>query len=131
MKTKLTNDRIITYFELPFLSNLRPVFCCNASSPIKINRHCHWGLMIRRPKASCIITRFSRSKCKITRFHMISIVITATLGRGHLTTTPIISTLIPPNQAQELDLVFTSLSAIQEKKKEKEKEKQPTNNCRI
>lgn len=119
MKTKLTNDRINTYVDLPFLSNLRPVFCCNTSSPIKINCHCHWGLMIRRPKASCIITRFSRSKCKITRFHMIPIVITVTVGRGHLTTTPITSTLIPPNQAQELNLHINICNSRKEKRKRK------------
>jgi hypothetical protein len=121
MKTKLTNDRIITYFDLPFLSNLRPVFCCNPSPPIEINRHYHWGLMIRRPKASCIITRFSRSKCKITRFHMIPIVITATVGRGHLTTTPITSTLIPPKPSPRIKPCFHINICNSRKEKRKRK----------
>ena len=80
-----------TYFNLPSLSNLGPIVRRNSGPPFKFNRNCTWGLLFRSPKASNIITRLNRRERKLSRIHMICIMIRVSTRRTHLIRTSITS----------------------------------------
>lgn len=73
-----------TYFNLAFLSNLGPILRRNTRPPIKFNSNWTWGLLFRSPKASSIITRLGCSESKMSRFHMIRIMIRVAVRRTDL-----------------------------------------------
>lgn len=74
----------ITHIDLVFLGNVGPVPGGNTGLPLELDSQRRFRLVIGRPEASHIVSRFSSRERELPRFHLLSAVIAVTIGGSDL-----------------------------------------------
>lgn len=74
----------MTYINMAFLSNIRPILGSNTCLPFKIDGQRRLGLVIRSPETSHVISSLHCHKCELPRGNLVRIVIIVPKRRSYL-----------------------------------------------